>query len=114
MKIFEILEHKIQEPLHEEQGTSGVSGNVAGGGTDTSASDSVGDSGSTDSESNSDSSGSNNSDSNTSSGNISTVIYPLGSVIRRPYFDYVRPSKKRCKHGTNKDGTCKKKSGKKS
>lgn len=114
MKIFEILEHKIQEPLHEEQGTSGVSGNVAGAGTDTGASDSVGDSGSTDSESNSDSSGSNNSDSNTSSGNISTVIYPLGSVIRRPYYDYVRPSKKRCKHGTNKDGTCKKKSGKKS
>jgi len=46
----------------------------------------------------------------TTSGDVATVIYPLGSMITRPYFNYVRPSKK-CKYGKKKDGKCKKKPG---
>lgn len=114
MKIYELFEEISPGVLFEEQGTSGSSGNGSGSGTDAGGSDSGGSSGAGNSNGDSSSSGSSQSDGTTTSGNIASVIYPLGSVIRRPYFNYIRPTKKSCKHGKNKDGTCKKKSGKKS
>lgn len=101
MRIYEIFVDNTRKVFFEEQAASGASDGGSDSGTDGGNS-----SGSTDIGS--------NSDSKTSTGDVSTVIFPLGSMISRPYFNYIRPSKKRCKHGTNKDDTCKKKSGKKS
>ena len=87
MKIYEIL-------LEEDSGvSSGDSGSADSG--------DAGDSGSDEATPSTDTS-------TTTSGNVATVIYPLGSMIARPYFNYVRPSKK-CKYGKKKDGKCKKK-----
>ena len=114
MKIFELFEEISPGVLFEEQGTSGSSGNGSSSGADAGSSDSGGDSGAGNSNGDSDSTGSSQSNGTTTSGNVASVIYPLGSLIHRPYFNYIRPTKKSCKHGKNKDGTCKKKSGKKS
>jgi hypothetical protein len=89
MKIYEIL-------LEEDSGvSSGDSGSADSGTTTNGGSNSAEATPSTDT-------------STTTSGNVATVIYPLGSMIARPYFNYVRPSKK-CKYGKKKDGKCKKK-----
>ena len=91
MKIFEIL-------LENDVSSSGDSGSADSGTSTNSGSDSAEATPSTD-------------PSTTTTSNIATVIYPLGSMLRRPYFNYVRPAKK-CKHGTKKDGKCKKKEAK--
>jgi len=87
MKIFEIL-------FENDVSSSSDSGPADSGTSTDSSSDSAEATPST--------------DSSTTSSNIATVIYPFGSMIRRPYFNYVRPAKK-CKHGIKKDGKCKKK-----
>lgn len=108
MKIYHILQQTSEESLCEDQSTTGNTNAGTVTSTNVSGGDSVNSTGSDDSSSDSDNSGNTDSDAKTSANDISTVIYPLGSLISRPYFHYVRPSKK-CKYGKKKDGKCKKK-----
>ena len=112
MKIFEVLANLEEETLLEAEGATGGDGGGASTGGDTGGGDSGGDTGGGDS--GGDSGGDTGDSSSTTSKSIAHVVYPWGPMIRRPYFDYVRPakkkkSKKKCKHGKKKDGKCKKK-----